>query len=314
MKTNYLAIVISTIAMVSTLACDERTADMETMEDVEEMIESLESDDQVGCYHKFIKVKHVLANSRKSNIGVLSVENDSLENRANIVAWEESGWDSQKWTFFQLWNGYWMIVNQNSYKCLEVAGGSTADGANIRQNRCRGWRNQQFEVKIDVDYNFEIINRKSQKCVTAEDASGGNGENISQQTCMGTENQKWAMGKLIREDIEVVDLWLYDAEQNTKLFRLEDGIEVNLSEVGTKLTVVAETEGKVGSVVFSLDSVSPYRIENFAPYAIKGDNWGDFKPWTPSLGAHTVKAAPFSRRYGRGQFGMSNSVRFEVTQ
>ncbi len=48
------------------------------------------------------------------------------------------------------------------------------------------------------------------------------------------------------------------------------------------------------SVRFGLDGVINYSLENKVPYAIAGDNNGDYAPANLSQGWHTVRATPFA--------------------
>ena len=70
------------------------------------------------------------------------------------------------------------------------------------------------------------------------------------------------------------------------------GGTLNLADIGTSnLSVIANTDpSTVGSVRFALDGNSNFKTESSAPYAIAGDSNGDYLPWTPSLGAHTLTA------------------------
>ena len=55
----------------------------------------------------------------------------------------------------------------------------------------------------------------------------------------------------------------------------------------------------VGSVRFALDGNANFQTESVAPYALAGDTAGDYNPWTPALGAHTLTATPFTGGRGR---------------
>ncbi|MDH3262334.1 MAG: hypothetical protein OEM84_15425, partial [Acidimicrobiia bacterium] len=74
---------------------------------------------------------------------------------------------------------------------------------------------------------------------------------------------------------------------------LLEGAVVNLASLPTlNLNVRANTvPADVGSVQFFLDGVL-VRTEGVAPYALAGDSSGDYRPWTPLLGEHTLTAVP----------------------
>lgn len=114
----------------------------------------------------------------------------------------------------------------------------------------------------------------------------------------------------------VVRLVLVNADTDEEIGTLEDGAVLDFSKLPTKnLNVVALTSPeKVGSVRFGLDNKPTFRIENTAPYALAGDRSGDFHPWTPSEGAHTLTATCYSGPNATGQAGTPLTVRFTVGQ
>ncbi|MCB0851408.1 MAG: T9SS type A sorting domain-containing protein, partial [Bacteroidetes bacterium] len=59
-------------------------------------------------------------------------------------------------------------------------------------------------------------------------------------------------------------------------------------------------------------NVAKYRIENFAPYALHGDNNGDYDPYTYTPGTYTVSATPYDRRNGKGNKGEKHTITFTV--
>ncbi|MDP9175904.1 MAG: carbohydrate-binding protein [Planctomycetota bacterium] len=95
-----------------------------------------------------------------------------------------------------------------------------------------------------------------------------------------------------------------------------NGAVLNLATLSTThLNVRANTNPTtVGSVVFSLDGNSRFRVETFAPYALAGDdNNGHYFSWTPAAGSHTLTATPFTAGGGGGTAGTALSISFTVT-
>jgi len=90
----------------------------------------------------------------------------------------------------------------------------------------------------------------------------------------------------------VTGFTLVNADTDSDIGPLNDGDTINLTVVGTSLSIRADVSGSVSSVRFGLDGNPNYRTENVAPYALAGDSSGDYHPWTPSLGSHTVVATP----------------------
>ena len=105
-----------------------------------------------------------------------------------------------------------------------------------------------------------------------------------------------------------------DTDQPVAGFALTDGATINLATMPTRrLNVRANTSpATVGSVRFVLDGGAINRIENAAPYALAGDTNGNYNPWTPAVGAHTLTVTPYSAANGGGVTGTALTVRFSV--
>ncbi len=91
----------------------------------------------------------------------------------------------------------------------------------------------------------------------------------------------------------VTVLELYNADTDEKIATLTDSYTIDYDKIGTtKIAIVAQVEGTVEYVQFSLDDVDDFQTEANAPYAIKGDTDGDYSPWSPKDGnyALTVQA------------------------
>jgi hypothetical protein len=106
---------------------------------------------------------------------------------------------------------------------------------------------------------------------------------------------------------------LINAVTDQPIGELKDSATIDLQQIGTnQLSVVATTDSdNVGSVTFALDG-QVVKTENYAPYAIKGNNGPDYIPWTPTVGEHTLVVMPYSEAKGQGQAGQAVTVRFTV--
>jgi CubicO group peptidase (beta-lactamase class C family) len=95
---------------------------------------------------------------------------------------------------------------------------------------------------------------------------------------------------------------------------LADGATLDLGTLPTRnLNVRANTQpATVGSVRFALDSNANFRTETTPPYALAGDTSGNYAPWTPSTGTHTLTATPFTQAGGGGTAGTALTIRFTV--
>ena len=115
-------------------------------------------------------------------------------------------------------------------------------------------------------------------------------------------------------DLAVVDLILINADTDQDIGPLTDGATINFNDLGTQnLSVRAETQpSTVGSVIFGLDGNTSFPTENIAPYAIAGDNNGDYNSWTPGVGQHTLTVTPYTKTNGGGTAGTALTVTFSV--
>jgi CubicO group peptidase (beta-lactamase class C family) len=107
---------------------------------------------------------------------------------------------------------------------------------------------------------------------------------------------------------------LINAVTDRPILTLSNGMTLVLANLPTrKLNVQAVTSpSTVGSVRFALDGKTNYQTETSAPYALAGDDLGDYRPWTPSAGTHTLKGTPYSGANATGTSGTSLTVKFTV--
>ncbi|WP_437684809.1 endo-1,4-beta-xylanase [Sorangium sp. So ce176] len=84
------------------------------------------------------------------------------------------------------------IVGVQSGKCVEVAGGSTADAAALQIASCNGSTRQQFRMESAGGGYYRIRNVNSNRCMDVADASTSDGARIQQYSCWSGENQQWS--------------------------------------------------------------------------------------------------------------------------
>jgi endoglucanase len=88
-------------------------------------------------------------------------------------------------------NGTYRIVARHSGKVLGVAGGSTADGADITQYANSGATNQQWNVVSLGSGAYSIRAVHSGKAMDLSGSSTADGGDINQYTYSGGNNQRW---------------------------------------------------------------------------------------------------------------------------
>ncbi|WP_197034737.1 RICIN domain-containing protein [Glycomyces sp. NRRL B-16210] len=85
------------------------------------------------------------------------------------------------------------LRNRNSGKCVDVVGGSSANGAEIIQYDCHGGSNQQWELANAGGGYYRIVSEASGKCLDVDAASTANNARILLWTCNGGTNQQWQL-------------------------------------------------------------------------------------------------------------------------
>jgi hypothetical protein len=109
-------------------------------------------------------------------------------------------------------------------------------------------------------------------------------------------------------------LVLINANTDSAIGPLTNGMNIKLNVVGTSLNIQAETVVPgVKSIVFFYDGVK-FRTESTAPFAFAGDTAGNYLSWTPTIGTHTVTATCYSATGGNGNILDSTVVSFTVSQ
>ena len=83
------------------------------------------------------------------------------------------------------------IVNQNSAKCMDVVGASTANGAEVIQYTCGTGANQRWTVTDLGNGYVNIVSVNSGKCLEVNGASTANSATIVQNTCGTATSQQW---------------------------------------------------------------------------------------------------------------------------
>jgi hypothetical protein len=110
---------------------------------------------------------------------------------------------------------------------------------------------------------------------------------------------------------------LINTATKANLGRISNGTNIRLSDVGSVLTIQANVinvpSSTTTSIVFDLDSVQRFHVENSAPYILSGDKNG--KVYFPSNallqpGRHVLSATPYSQKQGSGLKGKKITIQF----
>lgn len=111
----------------------------------------------------------------------------------------------------------------------------------------------------------------------------------------------------------VTSFTLIDASNNSDLFQIKDGTEINLSRLSTsKFNFRVNTSPTtVGSVRISVNGKE--NVQSIVPYSAFGDVAGVFNPETLQPGNYVITAVPYTEANAQGDAGISLTAKFTVT-
>ncbi len=83
------------------------------------------------------------------------------------------------------------VTNRSSGKCLDVAGSSTADGANVQQWTCNGGNNQKWRLEDLGDDTHRLVNVATGKVLDTADCSSADGADLRQWSWLNNTCQRF---------------------------------------------------------------------------------------------------------------------------
>lgn len=128
---------------------------------------------------------------------VLDVDGCNTADGQNVQQWDWLGGDCQRWLLEpvspnNIANGTYSITSKNSNKVLDVAGCSTAAGANVQQWPWNGANCQRWNILATNDGYFDVISVNSGMSLDVSGCSASGGANVQQWTSSGAGCQRWA--------------------------------------------------------------------------------------------------------------------------
>lgn len=128
---------------------------------------------------------------------VLDVSGASTANGANVQTYTLNKSNAQKWKLSEVKYAtpeegtYTISTALSTNKVLDIASGSTNDGANVQLYEKNGTTAQKFVIKKVSDYEYQITCQKSGKALDVAGASANAGTNVWQYSKNNSEAQKW---------------------------------------------------------------------------------------------------------------------------
>lgn len=139
------------------------------------------------------KGAYVLRNA--SNRKVLDVCNGSTQLGAKLQTYDSNGTAAQRFNLNNtdiLSNGTYLIHTALSYnKVLDVANGSTSDGANVQIFSSNDTGAQKWNVTKNGDGTYTIVNCESGKALDVKNGYAANGSNVQQYSSNNSAAQHW---------------------------------------------------------------------------------------------------------------------------
>lgn len=114
----------------------------------------------------------------------IDVDNASKENCANVLLWQNTGNDNQKFKLKYNTRGFYTITALHSNKVLDVEGGAVSSGKNVDQYSNNNGDNQKWIIKKEGDY-YTIVSAINNMYLTV------NNGNIDVESNKSSNFQKW---------------------------------------------------------------------------------------------------------------------------
>lgn len=134
---------------------------------------------------------------------VMDIYGGSSDNRARLQIYNANNSQAQMFTFKQVGNGLYEIVNVNSDKPFEAQGGSVSNGGAISQYSSNGTCAQHWSIVDCGNGEYSFINSKSGKAIDVPGGNGVSGSALQIYTYNGSDAQKWTLApaRTIRQEL-----------------------------------------------------------------------------------------------------------------
>ncbi|TWU57091.1 Dockerin type I repeat protein [Rubripirellula tenax] len=236
----------------------------------------------------------------------------------------DNWWDYTRYakSFFEDFDiPFWEMIGDDSistasndygfYKEGEVYTVYLKNGGTTSLNLGTSPANEVFNVKW-----FDPRNGGGLLDGTVTQVNGGGTVSLGQPP--NSVGEDWAIlvtSEFFVPGLAVDGAFLVNADNDSDIAALTDGMVINLATMDTtNLNIRATTEGAAGSVGFALTGATTRnQSETVAPYALFGDDSGNYRPGTLNVGQHTLVVTPFSEASLNGTAGQPITIHFVVS-
>jgi hypothetical protein len=195
--------------------------------------------------------------THKGTTQVLDVDNNSSQSGANVQQWTDLGTDAQRWRLDLIEapivsGGTYRMTHKGTNQRLDVAGGSTQQGANVQQHNPNETDAQCWVITKESDGFYKLTHRGTNQVLDVDNNSSQAGANVQQWTDLGTNAQRWK--------IELMpDGYFKLTHKNTSLCL---DVVNNLAEPGTN--VHQYTDNNNDAQRWKLDLIKPTNTSKIA--------------------------------------------------
>ena len=153
---------------------------------------------------------------------VMDIYGGSSDNRARLQLYDSNNTEAQKFSFHQVGNGLYEIVNAQSGKPFEAQGGTTSNGGAVSQYASNGTIAQHWSVVDHGDNVYSFINARSGKAIDVPGGNGKSGMGLQIYTYNGSDAQKWKLSpsKTVRQQLDDLAAANAGAVQENKTYAI----------------------------------------------------------------------------------------------
>lgn len=146
----------------------------------------------------------------KNNTFALDIKGGTIANRSNVQIYTANGSTAQTWMFvpmevFTSGGTYELRSMLKTSMCVDVAGGSEANGANIQLWNHTGSNSQKFYVTEEESGKFSIMSVASKKYVDVRNGASSVGTNVQQYADSDSRSQRWKLTQYGTTEIDGKD-------------------------------------------------------------------------------------------------------------
>lgn len=138
----------------------------------------------------------------KSSSKLLTVQNSSQSNDANVETWTNAQSDAQRWVVTYVGNNLYTVANVGSDKFLHTANVTPANGVNVDQHENTNDYTVMWKIVNEGNGYFSLQNATNNNFVLdLNSALNADGANVGIYTSNGTDAQRWLFEQQTTQDV-----------------------------------------------------------------------------------------------------------------